>query len=249
MLKIMNYVSPESFDEAYTLLTKNKKNMILGGMIWLKMEDIQIPTAIDLSKLGLDQIEENDEEFKIGAMVTLRQLETHESFNQKTCHVFSDAVKDIVGVQLRNLATIGGSVYSRFGFSDVVCSLLCLECEVMTYKHGRISLEEFTKLPYEKDIIEYIYIKKTGLPSAFESVRKSATDISILNAACTKYKDHYKFVFGARPALAKVYVCPIDSLVMDVYCASNMRGSKEYRDKLVDALTKKLVRKVDSYVG
>lgn len=46
-------------------------------MIWLKMEDIQIPTAIDLSKLGLDQIEEDDAEFKIGAMVTLRQLETH----------------------------------------------------------------------------------------------------------------------------------------------------------------------------
>lgn len=74
MLRIMNYASPESLDEAYALLTKNKKNMILGGMIWLKMEDIQIPTAIDLSKLGLDQIEEDDTEFKIGAMVTLRQL-------------------------------------------------------------------------------------------------------------------------------------------------------------------------------
>lgn len=67
--------------------------MILGGMIWLKMEDIQIPTAIDLSKLGLDQIEEDDAEFKIGAMVTLRQLETHESFNKATCHVFRDAVR------------------------------------------------------------------------------------------------------------------------------------------------------------
>ncbi len=63
----------------------------------------------------------------------LRQLETHESFNKATCHVFRDAVKDIVGVQLRNLATIGGSVYSRFSFSDVICSLLCLECDV--YKH------------------------------------------------------------------------------------------------------------------
>lgn len=249
MLRITNYVSPESLDEAYTVLTKNKKNMILGGMIWLKMEDIQIPTAIDLSKLGLDKIEENKEEFKIGAMVTLRQLEKHHSFNQETCHVFEDAVKDIVGVQLRNLATIGGSVYSRFGFSDVVCSLLCLECDVQTYKHGRISLEEFTKLPYEKDIVEYIYVKKTHLPSAFVSVRQSATDISTLNASCTKYDDHYKFVFGARPALAKIYTCPLDSLDMDVYCGSNMRGSKEYRDKLVQALTKKLVRKVDSYVG
>lgn len=111
MLRIMNYASPESLDEAYALLTKNKKNMILGGMIWLKMEDIQISTAIDLSKLGLDQIEEDDTEFKIGAMVTLRQLETHQAFNKATCYVFRDAVKDIVGVQLRNLATVGGSIY------------------------------------------------------------------------------------------------------------------------------------------
>ena len=50
MLRIMNYASPESLDEAYALLTKNKKNMILGGMIWLKMEDIQISTAIDWRK-------------------------------------------------------------------------------------------------------------------------------------------------------------------------------------------------------
>ena len=74
MLRIMNYATPESLDEAYALLTKNKKNMILGGMIWLKMEDIQIPTAIDLSKLGLDQIEEEDAEFKIGAMVTFTPI-------------------------------------------------------------------------------------------------------------------------------------------------------------------------------
>lgn len=249
MLRINNYVSPQTLEEAYTILTKNKKNMILGGMIWLKMEDIQIPTAIDLSHLGLDQIEETDEEFKIGAMVTLRQLETHEAFNKATCSVFQDAVKDIVGVQLRNLATVGGSVYSRFGFSDVICSLLCLECDVQTYKHGRISLEEFTKLPYEKDIVEYIYVKKTNLPSAFVSVRKSATDLSVLNASCTKYPDHYKFCFGARPAIAKVYTCSLDSMNIDVYCASNMRGSKEYREKLVGGFIQKLLRKVDSYVG
>ena len=249
MLRINNYVSADSLDEAYTLLTKNKKNMILGGMIWLKMEDIQIPTAIDLSKLGLNRIEENNKEFKIGAMVTLRQLETHEAFNKATCYVFRDAVKDIVGVQLRNLATVGGSVYSRFGFSDVICSLLCLECDVETYKHGRIPLDEFIELPYEKDILEYIYVKKTNLPSAFISVRKSATDLSVLNASCTKYSDHYKFCFGARPAIAKIYTCPLDAVDMDVYCADNMRGSKAYREKLVSGLTQKLLRKVDSYVG
>lgn len=243
MLRIQKYVSCESLDEAYSLLNKNKKNMILGGMIWLKMEDITIPVGIDLSKLGLDQIEENEDEFKIGAMVPLRDLELHPSFNACTCGVFKSAVKDIVGVQLRNLATLGGSVYSRFGFSDVICALLCLDCDVKTYKHGRIALSEFIELPYEKDIVEYIYVKKKPYHSAFMSVRKSATDLSVLNASCTKLENGYRFCFGARPAIAKVYEGSLADL--NVFVGSNLRGSKAYRELLVKALATKLVRKVD----
>ena len=46
-------------------------------MMWLKMGNHSLGTAIDLCGLGLDAIEETDEEFRIGAMVTLRQMETH----------------------------------------------------------------------------------------------------------------------------------------------------------------------------
>ena len=41
----------------------------------------------------------------------------------------------------------------------------------------------------------------------------------------------------------------LDHIDLDVYCADNMRGSKEYREKLVEGLTQKLLRKVESYVG
>ncbi len=247
MLRIMNYACPDTIEEAYELLKKNKKNAIIGGMIWLKMEDIQIPTGIVLDKLGLNQIEEDENEFKIGAMVTLRQLETHSNFNEMTCHVFKDAVKDIVGVQMRNLATIGGSIYSRFGFSDVICALLCLECDVQTSAHGRISLEQFTQLGYEKDIVQYIYVKKRKYNSAFYCVRKSATDISTLNVSCTKHEDHYRFCIGARPAIAKVFECPLNKKPNDVLVAGNMRASKAYRQKLVDGLVTKCIRKVEAY--
>ena len=37
-----------------------------------------------------------------------------------------EAVRHIVGVQFRNCATVGGSVYGRFGFSDVLTLLLAL---------------------------------------------------------------------------------------------------------------------------
>ena len=72
MLNIQNYIKVESLEEAYELNQK-KNNKIIGGMMWMRMGDSRINTAIDLSGLGLDRIEENDDEFRIGCMVTLRQ--------------------------------------------------------------------------------------------------------------------------------------------------------------------------------
>jgi len=101
---------------------------VLGGMIWLKMENINVGTAIDLSGLGLDTIEETEGSFSIGAMVTLRQLEEHAGLAAYTHGAVKEALRHIVGVQLRNLATVGGSIYSRFGFSDVLTLFMAMDC-------------------------------------------------------------------------------------------------------------------------
>ena len=74
MLTINQYVKASSLEEAYELNQK-RSNVVLGGMLWLKMQKRNVGTAIDLSGLGLDTIEETESEFRIGAMVTLRQME------------------------------------------------------------------------------------------------------------------------------------------------------------------------------
>ena len=50
----------------------------------MRLSNTMINTAIDLSELGLDTIVENAEEFSIGAMVSLRDIEVHEGLNQYT---------------------------------------------------------------------------------------------------------------------------------------------------------------------
>ena len=60
MLNIQNYKKVESIEEAYELNQK-KANRIVGGMMWMRMGDNRINTAIDMSGLGLDKIEETDE--------------------------------------------------------------------------------------------------------------------------------------------------------------------------------------------
>ena len=129
MLTIKEFRKVSSIEEAYELNQK-KTNRIIGGMLWLKMQTGNVNIAIDLSGLNLDTIEETDTEFKIGAMTTLRDLELHAGLNQYTNNSMKEAMRHIVGVQFRNLATVGGSIYGRYGFSDVLTVFMALDAYV-----------------------------------------------------------------------------------------------------------------------
>ena len=49
-----------------------ENSRVMGGMMWMRSKEekrnARVKTVIDLSELGLDQIEETDHVFKIGAM-------------------------------------------------------------------------------------------------------------------------------------------------------------------------------------
>lgn len=72
-------------------------------------------------------------------MASLRALELHEGLAAYTNGAMRESVRHIVGVQLRNLATVGGSLYSRFGFSDVLTMFLVLDAQVELYKGGIVA--------------------------------------------------------------------------------------------------------------
>ena len=204
MMTIREYKRAESLEEAWQLNQK-KNNRVIGGMIWLKMEKINVGTAIDLSGLGLDAIEETDESFSIGAMVTLRQLELHEGLNAYTDGAMRESVRHIVGVQLRNLATVGGSIYSRFGFSDVLTMFLALNASVELYKGGIVPLSEYAARPYDRDILVRVIVPKEAAKFCYQSVRNSQTDFPVLTCAAAKTAEGYRVAIGARPGKAVLF--------------------------------------------
>ena len=152
MFTLMELVQPSSLEEAYEILMKRKNNIVIGGSAFLRMGEKRIGTGIDLSNLNLNLIEETEDYIEIGAMTTLRDLEVSPILNNYFDKVIPNSVKDIIGVQFRNVATVGGSVFSRYGFSDLIVALLSLDTEVELYKGGKMSLEEFLNKEYEKDL-------------------------------------------------------------------------------------------------
>ena len=68
MKTIPNYVRPQSPEESYQL-NQARRNRLIGGMMRLRLGGGKIDTAIDLCGLGLDSLEEIEEQSSIGKIV------------------------------------------------------------------------------------------------------------------------------------------------------------------------------------
>lgn len=261
MLKIREYVKVKDLEEAYQLNQK-RSACVLGGMVWLKMGSRNVGTAIDLSGLGLDTIEENEEEFRIGAMVSLRDLETHKGLEEYTRGAMKESLRHIVGVQFRNCATAGGSIFGRFGFSDVLTMFLAMDSYVELYKGGILPMEEFAGMKRDRDILVRILVKKQPASMAYISQRNSSTDFPVLACGVSLFEDGgAKVTLGGRPGKA-VLVKDEEKLLKDflkkdpdrqkeaaeafaayarehVRTGSNMRGSARYRSHLAEVLVRR----------
>lgn len=260
MLKIKSYVKVKSIAEAYELNQK-KTALVLGGMVWLKMGNRNISTAIDLSGLGLDTVQETDDEFVIGCMTSLRELEINERLNEYTHGAIKESLRHIVGVQFRNCATVGGSIWGRYGFSDVLTMFLGMDTWVELYNAGKIPLTEFVNRKKDNDILVNVIVKKQPLLVSYMSQRNTKTDFPVLTCVASLIGDETRTVIGARPGRA-VVVEDKEQILSDlqhmtekeredaiqkfadyaaenVKTAGNMRASEEYRTLLVKVLTRR----------
>ena len=112
------------------------------------------------------------------------------------------------------------------------------------------NLREFIYIPTDNDILTYLYVKKDGRKTAYESFRMTETDFPTITCAVAKTQDGFETVLGARPKHAEVVV---DEVVADAFSSeevadyakrvigklqygSNIRGSEQYRKQLSKVL-------------
>ena len=164
-------------------------------------------------------------------------------------------LRDIVGVQFRNGATLGGSLWRRMGFSDVVAIFLAMDSSVELFKGGVVPLEEFVRMPYDNDILVRLIVKKRPGAFAYQAVRKQRTDLPTLNCAAAKVGEECRVVVGSRPARAMLLrdergilaggiteesaAAFADYAAGAVPVSGNMWGSAEYRRALVPVLVRR----------
>ncbi len=247
MIKFKEYVCPKTVEEAYEL-TQKKSNIAIGGMLWIKMKNKSYNTAVDLSGLALDYIKEEKDCFRIGAMTTLRDIEKSYALMQEYGECFKDALENIVGVQFRNSATIGGSIYGRFGFSDVYTLLLAMDAKIILHKGGEKTLSEFKELPRNyRDILTEVIIPKNIEKTVYMSQRNSATDFPVVACCVSKRNGGVYASVGARPYLAECFKLADDyeSGIENLKFGSNIRAGAEYRKRVAATLIKRCLNKME----
>lgn len=206
-MEVKNYVRVNSLEEAYSLLKENPLNKILGGGLWLKKGNASINTLIDLSNLSLDKIEDVGDRISVGALVSQRQFETSPLVKEVYRGMLSYATSLIMGPAFRESATIGGSIVSKYGFSDLITALLACDVVLRFYPSGEKTLEQYLAEPgVSREILTHILIKKCHRKSYFKKVALTALDYPTINVAvthCIKH-DQYTIAVGSRAGVASL---------------------------------------------
>lgn len=234
-------VQPSSLEEAHEYLANHQKAVIIGGGVFLKLQKREAALGIDLSLIPLSFVKEEDKEFHIGSMTTLREIETSSILPQ--CMV--ESVRQIGGVGLRNMVTIGGSICGKYPFSDINTALMSLGAKLVFFKKGEISMERFLSENYVlNDILTSIVVPKVEY-STCRYFKHTYTDFSLVNISVAS-GESIRIAVGARPGRS-VIVSDINTghtpeeLLAQVEFKDDIRGSGAYRRNIAEVMLSEIL--------
>ena len=258
-MKVNAYYRASSLEDAYQKLQASPKNAIVAGGLWMKKMGQSYDSLIDLSKLGLDKISETKDEVIVGSMVSQRDFEDSKIVSFLFAGAPAFAVREVMGVNFRNLATIGGSIMGRYPFSDVITGLLPYDVELEFYPAQKMSLEEYLNYKGKLNaILVAVHIKKVEGKGFFKKVKTTALDFPIVNIAVAKVNKEYRVVVGARPMVAarsykameylnnggKDFAKAAELAVEELSFMDNKDASKEYRVDLAKVYVRRGLEEV-----
>jgi carbon-monoxide dehydrogenase medium subunit len=145
----MEYFEPKSIGDALSLLSKHgaEAKVIAGGtdvMVDIKFKE-EPGSLVNIKKIpGLTGIKENGANLRIGALTTIRELETSALVREKL-PVLWEAAHQFASLQVRNTATIGGNICRASPSGETLTPLLVLEANaILAFSDGERN-EPFSK--------------------------------------------------------------------------------------------------------
>jgi carbon-monoxide dehydrogenase medium subunit len=172
-MKRFDYHRPETLKQAISLLVayKGQAKVLAGGtdlILAMRKESVSPRALIDLKDITeLHSIKEEEKVLRIGALTTIREIETLPLIKERIC-LLAETAEVMATLQVRNRATLGGNICHASPAADMVPPLIGLEGRVRIAgkdDERMAGLEDFflgpgqTKLGPEEIVTEVIVPK------------------------------------------------------------------------------------------
>lgn len=200
-----SYVKATSSDEVVELLSREgeRVRVIGGGTTIYEMANrgllSHVTTLVDITKLGLRTIREDSQKgvVFIGACSTFTDMLRNKTLGKHPCiNAVLDALNAIKPVQVRNVATIGGSVCGGIPLFDLPVALLALGTNVLIRgsQGERMSpMEDFIgtfKVGLKDgEFVLGFEVQHSHAASSFEKFAFTGDDWAIVNCATRVFLD------------------------------------------------------------
>ena len=182
---ITNYYRPETISEALELL-ENPDTLPLGGGTLLSGLKSATFEVVDLQSLGLNTINNKGNNLQIGATATLQELLESEH----TPDALKSALKLEAPLNIRNAATIAGTLIAADGRSTFAAAMLALDAKLNIQPNDE-KLEIGNFLPMRDEYLRGKLITAITIPLnimlTFESVARTPADRPIVCAALGRW--------------------------------------------------------------
>jgi carbon-monoxide dehydrogenase medium subunit len=197
MLKITAYHSPTTLAEAVSLLAEEGRTVIAGGTDLLVNPRymVGVREVVDIRKLALDYINEENGWLHIGAGTTMRTVARHPIIQALAHGILARGAAVCGSPNIRNMATLVGNVASALPSADTPPSLLALDAQVeLVGIDGEriVPLDTFFIGPAQsvrnRELIRELRIPLDNadtIKGGFYKIGRTAEDISMVNAAAT----------------------------------------------------------------
>ena len=216
---IIEYHRPQTLEDALALLARTEPvTLPLAGGSALNRPSAEAVAAVDLQSLGLDTISKRANYLDLGAMLTLQALLDFFLSSVADVHVlqeaFIKAIQHEATYNLRQVATVAGTLVSANGRSPFTTAMLALDASIRIVSASKKAETEEVSLgdllPFRTEMLRGRLITKVTIPLnttlAYEYVARSPADLPIVCAAVSRWSSGRTRValggFGSEPVLA-----------------------------------------------
>lgn len=191
----MQYYSPTELNEAYKLLNQYGEDAIpvAGNTFFMgHREELfdEVEAVVNIKRLGLSYIREEDDKLKFGSTITLSEIHDHELINTVPYRIFAETVEELNILEVKNMATIGGEVCIA-GEVDMPTTLLAYDADIVIGSSEgvrTVSMAEFHIGYLNNDLKPGEMVIEVQVPNpqpntqgGFSKFERTAADLPIVN--------------------------------------------------------------------